>query len=176
MLRTMPQFTPSATPRIANARPAYSTQPQRQGMDISTRTEETLGNFFETALSKYASVNESLPISEYRVVFQAYLRQLRKFRDPFSMHVAIDSRNNSLVVKIKKSHFWERVAHRLLLRPADQLPADLVVMKKVFLPTPTDVVESLDSLLTSDLPDWKTRGFKPRTLKNNRISKVKNKK
>jgi hypothetical protein len=67
----MPQFTPSATPRIANARPAYSTQPQRQGMNISTRTEETLGNFFETALSKYAYVNMSGRISIYRVVFEA---------------------------------------------------------------------------------------------------------
>jgi hypothetical protein len=69
------------------------------------------------------------------------------------------------VVKIKESHFWDRVAHRLLLRPANQLPADVVVMKRVLLPNPTDVMESLDRILTIDLPDWKTRGFKPETLK-----------
>jgi hypothetical protein len=165
MLRTMPQFTPPTNFSKANNPPTYSVQQQRQGMKISTQTEYTLKNFFETALRKYASENENVPISEYHVVFQSYLKRLRKFRDPFSMHVASDSRNDSLVVKIKKSHFWDRVAHRLLLRPANQLPADVVVMKRVLLPNPTDVMESLDRILTIDLPDWKTRGFKPETLK-----------
>jgi hypothetical protein len=47
MLRTTPSFTHNTTTNIANSRPAYSAQPQRQGLKMSEGVEEALRSRFE---------------------------------------------------------------------------------------------------------------------------------
>jgi len=88
MLRTTPSFTPPTTTNIANSRPAYSAQSQRQGLDLS-KVKGTIRSHFETALSLIPEEAARQPLTE---AFDAYIKRLEEFGDPFK--AVLDLRDN----------------------------------------------------------------------------------
>jgi hypothetical protein len=88
MLRTTASFTPPTTTNIANSRPAYSAQQQRQGWKMSEGVEATLRQNFETALQ----LEEEGARNPLQKVFNDYIKRLEGFGDPFT--AALDPANN----------------------------------------------------------------------------------
>ncbi len=80
MLRTTASFTPPTTTNIANSRPAYSAQSQRQGLDLS-KVEGTIRSHFETALG---SLYEPRQRPSLEQKFESYLNRIKQFDDPFT--------------------------------------------------------------------------------------------
>lgn len=89
MLRTIPSFTPPTTTNIANSRPAYSAQQQRQGWEMSEGVEGTIRSHFETALRLIPEVAARQPLTE---VLDSYIERLKGVGDPFT--AALDPANN----------------------------------------------------------------------------------
>ncbi len=88
MLRTTPSFTPPTTTNIANSRPAYSAQSQRQGVDLSG-VKGTIRSHFETALRLIPEVEARQPLTK---AFDGYIKLLEGFGDPFT--AVLDPANN----------------------------------------------------------------------------------
>jgi hypothetical protein len=139
MLRTMPQFTPTATPRIANARPAYSTQPQRQGATFwDIHDSHYLGTVLKIAQRQVVGENQDAFLSEcvnliHQILNLPNTRHLRLRVDPSTIPGQscirlLDPQSNRTIIDheltwtIDPQNPW-RITQKILTDLRERLPS-----------------------------------------------------
>ncbi len=146
MLRTTPLFTPPTTTNIANSRPAYSAQSQRQGLKMSERVEATLRQKFETGL-RLVEETDKVPLQN---AFEATLAGLKEFGDPFIAEWEQHPNGTYHFLDISKYKEAEGQANQVDFKFTMQFRDDAVFIQ-----------EQLEKLINKTLPAYRERNYEP---------------